>query len=248
MNCLGIAFFLASVEAFNKKNKFIVLDDVISSFDANHRKRFADLLVEKYHEYQIILLTHEKTWFDIVKNLVQRKNWIINTLKHNEIKGTYIDEVPRTLRERIERKILDGNENNLGNEARKYLEDLLKQIAFNLEVKVAYRFNEINEDRMAFELLNALKSTLKKHKCTELINISIIDRLLGSLFIGNKDSHDSSIELKFSDMKAFWIDVTDFEKLIFCQSCKSLLSIRNYDKLNKKIRCSKGEIEYSWSE
>ena len=138
--------------------------------------------------------------------------------------------------------------NNLGNEARKYLEDLLKQIAFNLEVKVAYRFNEINEDRMAFELLNALKSTLKKHKCTELINISIIDRLLGSLFIGNKDSHDSSIELKFSDMKAFWIDVTDFEKLIFCQSCKSLLSIRNYDKLNKKIRCSKGEIEYSWSE
>ncbi len=248
LNCLGIAFFLASVEAFNKENKFIVLDDVISSFDANHRKRFADLLVEKYHDYQIILLTHEKTWFDIVKNLVQRKNWTINTLKHNELKGTYIDEAPQTLRERIERKILDGNENNLGNEARKYLEDFLKQIAFHLEVKVSYRFNDINEDRMAFELLNALKSTLKKRKCTELLNNSIIDRLLGSLFIGNKDSHANSAELKFNDMKAFWIDVTDFEQLIFCEGCKSPLSIRNYDKVNKKIRCSKGEIEYSWSE
>ena len=30
LNCLGIAFFLTSVEAFNKRNKFIVLDDVIS--------------------------------------------------------------------------------------------------------------------------------------------------------------------------------------------------------------------------
>ena len=31
LNCFGISFFLASVIAFNKENKFIVLDDVISS-------------------------------------------------------------------------------------------------------------------------------------------------------------------------------------------------------------------------
>jgi wobble nucleotide-excising tRNase len=81
LNCFGIAFFLTSVKAFNKKNKFFILDDVISSLDTSHRKRFADLLIENFSSYQIILLTHEKNWFDLVKNLVKGKNWKVNTVK-----------------------------------------------------------------------------------------------------------------------------------------------------------------------
>lgn len=246
INCLGIAFFLTSVDAFNNQNKFIVLDDVISSFDANHRKRFADLLIEKYSDYQIILLTHEKTWFDIVKNLIQGKNWHIKTIKYNESKGTHLEEAPQTLRERIEQKIKDGDDSGLGNDSRKYLEHLLKHIALSLEVKVPFRFNNVNEDRMAFELLTELKSTIDKRKCTELQSNPVLNRLLGSLFIGNKDSHDSSFEPTFADMKAFWQDVLDFEKLFFCSTCGSQVSLRFYDEVSKKVKCKKGEIEYTW--
>lgn len=60
LNCLGICLFLASVKTFNKNNKFFILDDVISGFDTSHRARFARLLVEKFSNYQIILLTHER--------------------------------------------------------------------------------------------------------------------------------------------------------------------------------------------
>ncbi len=246
INCLGLAFFLTSVEAFNKHNKFMVLDDIISSFDSSHRKRFADLLFEKYGDYQIILLTHEKTWFDIVKNLIRSKNWLIKTVKHNEVKGTYMDESPQTLRERIEQKIAEGNEAGLGNDARKYLEHQLKYIAHNLEVKVAYRFNDVNEDRMAFELLTELKGTISKRKSSELQEEPVIDRLLGSLFIGNKDSHDSSTEPSFGDMKAFWQDVKDFEKILFCDACGSPVSLRYYDEGAKQISCKKGELTYTW--
>lgn len=246
LNCLGIAFFLSSVKAFNHVNKFILLDDVISSFDASHRKRFADLMVEKFGDYQIILLTHEKTWFHMVRNLVRGKNWNISTFKHSEARGTYIDEPPTTLPENIRRKISEDDENGLGNDIRKYLEYLLKKISHNLEVKLQFRFNETNEDRMAFELLTELKGTLNKRKCTELINEPLLDRLLGSLFIGNKNSHDSSLEPTLSDTKAFWNDVTDFESLFYCSDCKSFLSSSNYDKVNKKIRCAKGELNYDW--
>jgi energy-coupling factor transporter ATP-binding protein EcfA2 len=246
INCLGIAFFLTSIEAFNKRNKFIVLDDVISSFDASHRKRFADLLIEKYDEYQIILLTHDKSWFGIVKNLVRGKNWDINTIKYSETKGAYIDEAPQTLKQRIEDKIGAGDKISLGNDVRKYLEHVLKEIAFNLEVKLPFRFNEINEERMAYELITELKATLKKRKCSELLSENVLDRLLGSLFVGNKDSHDNECEPDFGDIKAFWHDVCEFENLFFCSKCKSLLSLKNYDKVNKKIRCNKGELEYTW--
>jgi len=246
INCLGIAFFLTSVDAFNVQNRFIVLDDVISSFDTNHRKRFADLLIEEYSDYQVILLTHEKAWFDIVKNLVKGKSWHINTIKYNQSKGTHLDEEPQTLKQRIEEKIENQDESGLGNDARKYLEHILKLIALNLEVKVPFKYNSVNEDRMAFELLTFLKGTVDKRKCSELINNNTLSRLLGSLFIGNKDSHDSSYEPTFADMKAFWQDIIDFEKLFFCDQCNSQVSLRYYDEGNKIIKCKKGELEYSW--
>ncbi len=92
LNCLGIALFLTSVRAFNKMNKFFILDDVISGFDSAHRKRFADLLIEKFPDYQVILMTHEKNWFEMVRNLVKGKHWLVNTLKWDEKRGSFIDE------------------------------------------------------------------------------------------------------------------------------------------------------------
>ena len=210
------------------------------------RKEVRRSSIEKYADYQIILLTHEKAWFEIVKNLVRGKNWVINAIKYNETKGTYIDEAPQTLKQRIEDRIAAGDKTNTGNDVRKYLEHILKEIVCNLEVKVPFRFNQINEERMAFELLTELKGTLKKRKCNELLSENVIDRLLGSLFIGNKDSHDNKHEPDFGDINAFWHDVCEFEKLFFCSTCKSTLSLKNYDKVNKKIRCNKGELVYTW--
>ncbi|MDR2145123.1 MAG: hypothetical protein LBE91_01510 [Tannerella sp.] len=92
LNCFGISFFLASVIAFNKENRFIILDDVISSFDITHRERFANLLFEKFADYQIILLTHETEWFDRVRQIAEGKNWLIHEIKWSEARGTHLEE------------------------------------------------------------------------------------------------------------------------------------------------------------
>ena len=98
---------------------------------------------------------------------------------------------------------------SLGNNARKFLENRLKSIAHNLEVKVAYRPNEVNEDRMSYELLTELKGKLKRAKCVELTSNPIIDRLINSMNIGNKDSHDHFSAMAFGDIKAFWQDIKE---------------------------------------
>lgn len=85
---LGIAFFLASVKAFNKVNRFFLLDDVVSSFDAQHRARFIRMLVKEFKDYQVILLTHEKDFFDIAAEEVQHKGWQIRSLAWSQEKGT----------------------------------------------------------------------------------------------------------------------------------------------------------------
>ncbi|MBU4275076.1 hypothetical protein KKG48_04410 [Patescibacteria group bacterium] len=248
LNCLGIALFLTSVKAFNKRNKFFILDDVISSFDTAHRKRFADLLVEKFQDYQIILLTHEKNWFDYINNLVKGRGWQVNTLKWHKDQGTYIDEPSVNLKTRIEKKIQAGNEEGTGNDIRKYLEHTLKQIAVNLKVKVDFLFNDVNEDRMSPELLNELKSKIKKHGGDTLKNSPIIDRLLGSIFIGNKDSHDAGFKPSIDDFKAFWKDVKDLEDIFYCSNntCQNFVTVKFFDVATKKIKCKCGNKNYGW--
>lgn len=252
LNCFGISFFLASVIAFNKENKFIVLDDVISSFDSTHRKRFADLLFEKFNDYQFILLTHEAEWFSYVQQLAKRKGWTIGEIKWTETKGTHIEEKPSDLKEFIERELSNSSVETLGNPIRKYLEAILKDIALNLEVKVSFRLNEVNEKRMPDELLNELKSKINKNGGQDIkAKVPIIERVVNSSILGNLLSHDNPFNPKLGDLKAFWADIKELETIFYCQetNCKRpKVSIKNYDNVLKKIRCGCDKTKYEWKE
>lgn len=236
LNCLGLAFFLTSVRAFNRRNQFFLLDDVISSFDSLHRKRFADLLLERFGDYQIIVLTHEKYWFDYLRTLVKGIGWMITTVKWSEEKGTFIENT-ESLRENIESKIKNGDLNGLPNDLRTFLEQTLKLICFHLGVKVAFRFNDDNESRLCSELLSALRGSLNKHGSSELRNAAVFDRLSGSLFIGNVGSHNNPFVPNMADCKAFWADIKELKNLFVCSECGQHVTVRHYDDVHKKARC-----------
>lgn len=252
LNCFGISFFLASVIAFNKENKFIVLDDVISSFDSTHRKRFADLLFEKFAEYQFILLTHEAEWFSYVQQLAKRKGWIIGEIKWTEAKGTHLEDKPSDLKELIERELANSSVDTLGNPVRKYLEAKLKDICLNLDVKVSFRLNDINEKRMPDELLNELKSKINKNGGQDIkAKIPVIERVASSSLLGNLLSHDNPFNPKLGDLKAFWADIKELETIFYCQesTCKRpKVSLKNYDNVAKKVRCGCDTTKYEWKE
>lgn len=251
LNCFGLSFFLASVEAFNNENKFIILDDVISSFDSTHRKSFADLLFEKFSDYQIILLTHEIEWFtNIVSPLAKKNGWLTNIIRWTEVKGTHIDSEPKTLKDLVETSLADGITENLGNPIRTYLEHFLKDVCLNLDVKVSYKPNVVNEKRMADELINELKSRISSKSPDLKANLPVIEKVGNSLLLGNLLSHDNPFNPKIGDLKAFWNDIIELEKLFICQeaACKKpKVSLINYDTVAKKIRCGCDTTKYDWS-
>ena len=251
LNCFGLSFFLASVEAFNNENKFIILDDVISSFDSTHRKSFADLLFEKFSDYQIILLTHEIEWFtNIVSPLAKKNGWLTNIIRWTEVKGTHIDSEPKTLKDLVETSLADGITENLGNPIRTYLEHFLKDVCFNLDVKVSYKPNVVNEKRMADELINELKSRICSKSPDLKAKLLVIEKVGNSLLLGNLLSHDNPFNPKIGDLKAFWNDIIELEKLFICQeaACKKpKVSLINYDTVAKKIRCGCDTTKYDWS-
>jgi wobble nucleotide-excising tRNase len=64
LNSLAISLFLAMAEEFNVQLGFLLLDDVINSFDVDHRGRLAELLAEGFSRWQLIVLTHDQQFFE----------------------------------------------------------------------------------------------------------------------------------------------------------------------------------------
>ena len=250
LNSFGISFFLASVEAFNETNKFIILDDVISSFDSTHRKRFAELLFEMFSANQIILLTHEKEWFtNIVSPLAKKNGWLISEIKWTDAKGTHLEENPNDLKKLIEINLADRNVDNLGNPIRRYLEHSLKRIAWNIEAKLSFQYNDSNEHRMPYELIMSIKSEIKKCSSELKTMFPVIDRIESSSVLGNILSHDNPFNPKIGDLVAFWVDIQELEKIFICQQpdCKRPnITLKNYDNVAKKIRCGCDKLTYDW--
>lgn len=248
INCLGLSFFLASVKAFNKQNGFIVLDDVISSFDRPHRLRFAQLLIDKFGDYQILLFTHERGFFELVASDVKSKGWLIQDFKWSKENGVIIEESITDIKERILKKFKDKNKEGLGNDIRVYTEKVMKGIAYNIDAQVAFRYNEINEKRMAPELLDSVLSRITK-KGNGLKDKANIQKLKGMpMFIGNIKSHDSEFTESIEDFSAIWEDIENTISAFYCDACKKFIAVKYFDNVESKIRCRCGKLTYDWKE
>lgn len=101
---------------------------------------------------------------------------------------------------------------------RKYLEQTLKNICLNLEVKLSFKYNDINEKRMPSEMLSELKSKISKYITLLKAEMLIINRLIDSSIFGNLLSHDNPFNPKKGDLVSFWNDNLEFENLFLCHS------------------------------
>lgn len=247
LNCLGLCIFLASMKLFNTKSKFFILDDVISSFDKAHRVRFGQLLLEKFSDFQILVLTHESEWFDFMASTVKGSGWKITQSRWNAEEGTFLEAPSGELKEQIRERIEANNESGLGNLLRRYAERMFKELCFDLEGEVKFRFNDHNEKRMLDELFSTLRGRLKEK--SDLSDAATVKRLSTSKFITNQASHDSSYKENIDDLKAVYDDLSDFDGLFRCNSeCKQRVSTSNMNRAKKTISCKCGDKEINWKD
>ncbi len=243
LNSLGLALFLASVKLFNKRNNFFVLDDVITSFDSNHRIRLLRLLQEEFKDWQILLLTHEGHWFDVIKKELVASGWLICETDWDQENGIQIRGTPEDLRALIALKRSQGHE--VGNDLRTLLERVLKEICYALEVKLAFRYNDRNEERISVELLSGLRSTLNA-KAAGVKDDSIFNQIETSNLIGTKSSHDRPKEVSTGDIDVALEDIAKLEGLFRCEACSRLATRDSFNIAEKKITCKCGKKEVSW--
>ena len=67
------------------------------------------------------------------------------------------------------------------------------------------------------------------------------------MFIENTTSHDNDFQESIEDLEAIWDDVKNLIQNFYCSDCDKFLSLKYYDNVEKKIRCSCGKLKYEWS-
>jgi len=241
LDSLGLCIFLAFVKKFNEGCPLVILDDVITTIDANHRNKVAELLLREFKDYQLIITTHDGIWYDQLLNFQRALNvqddfinmeitwWDVNT-------GPMISPYkPRW--EKILDKLKNNDRSGAGNECRMYLEWLLKEICEKMEVAVPFMRSGRYTVRELFDpaekrIEDKLKDgDLKKDLLNKFKNLK------ATTFMGNLLSHDNpEIEnLSIEEVKTFCNAVHDLHETFLCPQCRKFLK---YFRDSKIVRCS----------
>jgi energy-coupling factor transporter ATP-binding protein EcfA2 len=80
LSALGLAIYLAgrlacTPTASNSALKLLVLDDVLIGLDHSNRLPVLDVLQTKFADWQIVLLTHDRNWFDLARSHLPEDFW-----------------------------------------------------------------------------------------------------------------------------------------------------------------------------
>lgn len=245
LNSLGIALFLASIKLFNRRSRYFVLDDVVTSFDINHRLRLLSLLKENFPDHQIIILTHEPEWFEMIKKDMPAAEWLFAEVDWSYDSGISIKRALRNQREVITSKLSQHLE--VGNDLRKLLEMELKEIAFHLDVRVAFRFNDRNERREVGELLSALRGTVNK-KSSDVKSNAVWQRLETCGLLASKNSHHPGIHLGKGEIQTIIEDIDKLQGLFLCPACGTYVSTKKFSQKDKQVYCSCGRKDLPWND
>jgi hypothetical protein len=248
LNSLGICLFLASAKHFNKTIGFLVLDDIVTSFDIDHRRPLARLLSENFSDTQFLLFTHDKLWFEMLKKDLPSGRWVFKELmKWTKDNGLNIKDSPATIKEKIKICLDTNDPKGAANKCRILIEEILKEKCENLGVRgLEFRTGYKNDQREASELINALTSYLKDNETLrDKKSKKSFDYLRASQLITNIGSHDRTLEttsLARGDIEVVLRDINQFESLFICTNCNTEPNINHSPRNSDMKQCKCGEL------
>jgi energy-coupling factor transporter ATP-binding protein EcfA2 len=171
LNSLAISLFLAMAEEFNAQLGFLLLDDVINSFDVEHRGRLAELLAEGFSDWQLIVLTHDQQFFE---HLTRRApSW-----RKLELTSWSYASGPRTTQYETSgilaaarERLGSGDVQGAATKARRALEEQLQEVCEALWAPLPFRRGQANDKREIGELFKGVRRTLKERAKTLLESV-----------------------------------------------------------------------------
>lgn len=161
-NSLGLCIFLGMAKREAAADRPVFLDDVVVSFDREHRGMIAELLAKHFDDRQVIIFTHDRDWFTDLKYQLDGAKWNFKTLLSYDTPLIGIRWSHETTTFDDARALLKDRPDSAGNDARKIMDVELGVIAERIQIKLPFRRGDKNDKRMAHEYLQEIVSSGKK--------------------------------------------------------------------------------------
>jgi len=223
VHTLALSLRLAALKLFNKELPVAILDDVVTSYDADHRKVIASVLAEKFPEFQFIVVTHDERFFTYLKEHVSPSHWRFQQITHLEegfgpkyVHHKVTDDV-------IEAKLKSGEK--ASNDIRQAEDEwlLAKAREFGVDVRIRDIDRPYAYERS--ELASALAAFLKAKKIATPALAGFSNPFWDSLQKGTVENFGSHFQdnpgasWSSGDEKKRWDEFKTFRDLFVCPNC-----------------------------
>lgn len=225
----SLSIFLAFIKQQSEEHldnalQLLVLDDFLTSLDMANRKLIIEYILKEFKNYQIIILTHNLQFFNLIKK--STNNWDIKklfTLKEESGYKTYVKSSENYIDEA--KKFIQTEHYDLeiaGNKLRKAFEEIVQEFEQQLELGKVEAFHKIitslkNDDTVFFnephkEITNLLKTFSNIFKNTQNDTDKI--KTLKNIIQTKQEKNTIKIEIDDSDNLKYLIDKTNIYKSI----------------------------------
>jgi ABC-type lipoprotein export system ATPase subunit len=247
---LALALRLAIIKHFNRDLPLIVLDDVVTSYDAETRKTMANAFVTHLHDVQLIVLTHDDMFWRYMRmafNAWQARWKVTRVVKYEPDAGpSFIDDKGDVAE--IRRLIAEGSDQAAA-AVRKFYERWLYPLARGVGARPLMPIETDPYDYQNRDLLDSLVKATEKCGLRERLTNdhrlkTIVNNLRDSVVL-NKGTHgDDSQDGQPSagDVEDMFDELLELVQFFTCRCGET--SYR-YD--SNEIRCSKCKEKLSIS-
>jgi len=224
---LGLCYLLAfrrREATLNPRFKILLLDDVMHSVDASHRVRVAKLLKEHFSDHQLIITTHDGSFYDMLRHelgssgykYIRLTKWDIN---RGPLTGDPSTDMDRILSPEV-RELL--NASDVSNSCGRFFEWLLMEVSEKLRVPLQARFSKKHDiGSMWPAVRNKFEKGIFKN-----VHGDLTDRLHASTWIRNYFAHHNSEPVNPADSEAqeFADLLAEFYRAAHCDICNDVIA------------------------
>lgn len=224
IHSLALAFRLAAILQFNHGARFVVLDDVVTSYDADHRRSITGLIGEALADLQVLVVTHDERFFLYLRDQLPPGRWRYSRIVHLDP-----EYGPRFSDAQVSDKAIQARWDaglSAANEMRQAEEEWLLTVCRDFGVSIQIRPLEKPYSYERSELAQSLASFLKSRALTPPLIAGVSNPFLQSLATGTVENFGShfqdnpAAQASIGDEQARWKEFTDFRELFRCPSCE----------------------------
>jgi energy-coupling factor transporter ATP-binding protein EcfA2 len=264
---MGLCLYLALAERLTKgRIDLVILDDVVMSIDADHRRQVCRLLATFFPTRQFLITTHDRTWANQLRNegvvdsrgTIEFYNWHVNT-------GPQVN-YEADMWERIEEDLQRNDVPSAAARLRRGSEQFFGMVCDALQAQITYKLSglwELGDFLPAamgqyHKLLRQAKCAAQSwddKPCFEMLQE--LDSTVGPIYVrSNAEQWAVNANVHYNnwanfsegDFRPVVEAFQDLYGLFVCSKCGGMLHLATSGITPMTIRCNCGQVDWNLME